>query len=240
MRHPTCLKMSPSSAVVLATVAAGLLPSSVQAAEEDRAWSVAEVPCTIAAGPGVDRAEMRRVVLAAMQTWNDAGVGPLLVLDDGEDATEAAFDGVNQIFFVGDGWAYDKRELGRTLSNVESDTRRILDADIVINAEHHVFSTTTPATDVDLQSLVTHELGHLLGIRHLSDEEAAMFEKLDPQTTEKRDLSDHDVEALHTIYADIELTETNAGCSQVASSGHGPFAALAMLLVVMRRARSKR
>jgi predicted Zn-dependent protease len=229
--------LSPSLLALL--VLNGFSTASRADVEESRAWDQAEIPIRVAAGANIDRARMEALTLEAMQVWNDTGLAPLLVLDDGPAAEGFANDGVNQILFVTDGWLGAPQDLASTKSSVVKESRIVLDADILLNAEHHVFSTDTPASDIDLQSLLTHELGHLLGLRHVEETEAAMFPKLDPHTTNKRELTEHDLSALEEAYANFVREDMQGGCSQTSPSTTAPALLLALALMSLRRSNKR-
>ncbi|KAI3845890.1 hypothetical protein MKW92_011303, partial [Papaver armeniacum] len=51
----------------------------------------------------------------------------------------------------------------------------------------------------DLESVATHEIGHLLGLNHSSDQDAVMFWSI-PRRTKKRDLTADDILGVQTLY----------------------------------------
>jgi MYXO-CTERM domain-containing protein len=73
----------------------------------------------------------------------------------------------------------------------------------------------------DLQSILTHELGHLLGLREDYDnEQASMYAYSWPGEVHKRDLADSDIDALWAIYDDEAQDGTSApGCSGASVAG---------------------
>lgn len=76
------------------------------------------------------------------------------------------------------------------------------------NGRFHLDAAETWAVDlkkvksrvaVDLESVVTHEIGHILGLAHTSVKEAIMYPSLSPRT-KKVDLKMDDVEGIQSLY----------------------------------------
>jgi hypothetical protein len=88
----------------------------------------------------------------------------------------------NVVAFL-DKWPYEAvpgaDELGRTTLTYRIDTGEILDADIEINRDPAFaiqFTTETPVPvgSYDLQSVMTHEIGHFLGFAHFESPQTVM------------------------------------------------------------------
>lgn len=91
---------------------------------------------------------------------------------------DPASDGYNAVVFRDTNWEHDPASIGlTTVVYIDSPGQIgdgvILDADIELNGEDYTFSTT-PATSaarpgtmvIDLESTLTHELGHVQGLGH--------------------------------------------------------------------------
>lgn len=81
-------------------------------------------------------------------------------------------------------------------------------ADIIINYQNYFFKTdTTPVSNVsfDLASVVLHEMGHFLGLFHVSDPSAVMSSTIGPFTS-RRSLSPLDKDQLSNIYLNGGIT----------------------------------
>ncbi len=107
--------------------------------------------------------------------------------------------------------------LGLTTVTFDSDTGEIYDADTEINSTVPL-STTAPVPDgsYDLASIITHEMGHFLGLAHSGDDTATMFARYTPGTTSMATLKSDDLSGICSIYIP---DGTRAVAASVASSG---------------------
>jgi hypothetical protein len=84
-----------------------------------------------------------------------------------------------------DAAAAPRAKLSRDLADAaEAGVARgvILQADIIVNAVDHAWGPDA----YDLQNVLTHELGHALGLPHLEAAHATMFARIRPGEPEKR------------------------------------------------------
>ena len=93
-----------------------------------------------------------------------------------------------------------------TLVTFDPDTGRIYDADIEMNGTHFTFSVGSEAGAFDIQDVLTHELGHFLGLGHSAVDDATMATASDMGDTFRRDLAPDDIDGLCTIYPDGDDT----------------------------------
>jgi uncharacterized protein (TIGR03437 family) len=151
-------------------------------------------------------------VQAALDTWNAvpgsaARFSPLLEAASG---TVGRLDGANVV-----GFAQTKSTLsvvGGALAvtavyyNVV--TGEMVDADIIVNPAYS-YSTKLARGAFDIQSTITHELGHSLGAAHSPLRSAAMYAYAAPETTRARTLSPDDasfvVDAYPATFKDPEI-----------------------------------
>ncbi len=107
-------------------------------------------------------------IIAAANLWNTAKGKTLInVTRDDTFTNGVTNDGHNVIFWSTDWDASNSKE--QALTSTNTDLSRITDADIRINAKNFGYSTTAQSTSsstVNLESLILHEMGHVLGLQH--------------------------------------------------------------------------
>jgi Matrixin len=160
----------------------------------------------------------------------------------------------NIILFQDTKWRYTgpNDTLAKTTVSYDPKTGRILDADIEVN---HAYNEITIASDhavYDLQSIITHEIGHFIGLDHSSDASATMSASYDQGSTSLRTLESDDIAGACAIYppdrpavacsptpagglADRCLTgavASSGGCSSAASEPTGGPAGVVLSLIV--------
>ncbi len=110
--------------------------------------------------------------------------------------------GANVVMFRDDGWPYQGSQdaYGLTTVTFNTDTGEIIDADIEINSTD--FDVTVDGSGTDLQAILTHEVGHFLGMAHAAtaNQTATMRASWDGVGTDLRNLSDDDVAGICDIY----------------------------------------
>jgi len=156
-------------------------PASFTRSPEGATWSGTKLPVSfeITTGlPGVTEADWRMELALAARTWSTvpctafrAGVGTTA-----SPALTAQDDGRNGIFVHTNDWpsSFVPGALAQTIVAVGPDGS-LHDADIHLNAKDHTFSLDGRGGTVDLRSVLTHELGHALGLGHATDTRATMF-----------------------------------------------------------------
>ncbi|MCC7459691.1 MAG: matrixin family metalloprotease, partial [Proteobacteria bacterium] len=131
--------------------------------------------------------------------------------------------GKNQIKFYPTGWQNlpfvpPTSALAVTISTY-NEQGQILDADIFINGEYFTWGVVNHANETnihDLQNVLTHEIGHFLGLDHTSENmgeadmnrfNATMFFASLPGETFRRDLDKLDVYGIQHLYTEDNLPE---------------------------------
>lgn len=175
--------------------------------------------------------EARAALKAAMKTWETADCGDgttpgLRLRDLGPVACdEVEYNGsagnANIVMFRDSRWPHPNGPHNIALTTVTYDTKSgaVYDADIEINTAQYDLTTTDVTSDYDLQSIFTHEIGHLLGFAHSQDDDATMFSVYTAGTTAFRTLSDDDRAAMCKVYPPKNLPKS---CNPIPRHGFSP------------------
>lgn len=162
-------------------------------------------------GPNVTRAQTESIAATAFSQWENADCGngkhPRIRVENlGPvtcDTIEYNPDGANNnaIIFRSDGWPYAATNaLALTTVTFNVETGEIRDADIELNATDVTFSVSDSDVTFDLQSILTHEAGHFLGLAHSPDKDSTMRADYPPKSTTLRDLAPDDVAGICALY----------------------------------------
>ena len=157
-------------------------------------------------------ATVESIVAKSFATWMGAactpGSTPQLV---GRELTNvcctkreynSANGNANVIVFRDASWPYEgsSNTLALTTVTYALDTGEIYDADIELNSFDARFTTTDTAVGFDLQSIVTHEVGHFLGLAHVRLAAATMYPDYVAGSVALRKLGTDDVAGVCAIY----------------------------------------
>lgn len=146
-------------------------------------------------------------ILNAANTWNRALNKEMIIIDTTQRVGGAATpkqDGANVIYFMSD-WESDKNdEQARTSIYWVGD--QLKEADIRINAKIYSFyinqagaSMNSNSPAINIEALVLHEMGHVLGLKHDDEHQSVMATYL-PAHTDRTQISDTDFNSLKCEY----------------------------------------
>lgn len=116
-------------------------------------------------------------------------------------ALPGTFDHENVVGWSTDPEKFPTGALALTTTFFANETGALLDADIVINGNVTWSNAADgpPSGAFDLQSVLTHEDGHLAGLAHSADPDALMYPTINPGVT-RRTLGEDDIGAITTLY----------------------------------------
>jgi hypothetical protein len=178
----------------------------------EKRWSADAFTFEIAEGGSVDRERLANALSRSAATWNEVGSGPTInvELPNEVESASSSPDGRNTVsMFLGEEWPYpeDAGAVTTIYSDDQGDALEIIEADIMLN----------PSFDWryhDLENVLTHEIGHALGLPDLDRPgEATMYYLVLPGETRKRDLAHEDRRLLVLLYDGVEIGEEEPeGC----------------------------
>jgi len=164
---------------------------------------------------GIDYAAAKASVERAVEAWTSVdcpggGHPSIQVKVEGPvTCSSAEYNGdqhnANIVMFRDDTWpnaGQSPDTLGFTSLNFSRDNGELYDADIELNAVAEALSVgrEPKPTEADLDSIITHEVGHLLGLNHSLDVEATMVGGYQDGTFELRTPARDDIEGICAIY----------------------------------------
>jgi hypothetical protein len=111
---------------------------------------------------------------------------------------------VNVVLFQDDDWKYRGIDatIAKTSVTFNETTGEIYDADIEINTANNTvtISDVRGEIDYDLQAVLTHEVGHFIGIAHSPEPTAVMYATYTPGSITQRTLHPDDIDAVCSVY----------------------------------------
>jgi hypothetical protein len=178
----------------------------------------------------LDPADTRPVIAKAFAAWTDVkcpnGTIAKMAFTEIDPVkckkSEYNKDGpnVNVVLFQDNDWKYRGIDgtLAKTSVTYNDDTGEIYDADIEVNAANNEITIDDSDIEYDLQAILTHEVGHFIGIAHSPRSNAVMYASYSPGSVAQRKLTDDDIAALCTIYP----STYDAPCNTEPKNGFSP------------------
>jgi hypothetical protein len=177
------------------------------------------------------------VVSDAAAAWHNLPGVPELLVSEGTPGPKGydAKSGTDNGVYLIEEWQLAASSLAVTVATFETKSGKIVDTDILVNAKHPfallASGPDAPADDFDLRGVLTHEMGHVLGLGESYDVRmATMWPNVARGETHQRDLDDDDIDGVETAYSMAIAAEnaassgTSGGCggaSVVARRTHG-------------------
>ncbi len=176
----------------------------------------------------IDLETARALVAQAFNAWSAAACetgSPMISAEDlgPVSCNQVAYDGeaknANVIMFRDESWPYGNGSAALALTTVTYalDSGEIRDADIEINSAEVTLSTSDDDVEVDLQSILTHETGHFLGLAHAPVAAATMNGDYPPNSITLRSLDPDDEAGICAMYPPT----SEAACNPTPKNGLG-------------------
>jgi MYXO-CTERM domain-containing protein len=140
----------------------------------------------------------------AVRVWQAVecdGASPHVVLATADDLPEDMANGVVTVEVIEDAWPFGASAVGRTTLDFGTTSGTILRATIALNAQNFVLGFASEGDEADVQAVLTHELGHALGLAHSSVSGATMQPEAEiGHAAELRTLHEDDEQGLCALY----------------------------------------
>jgi len=250
MKKSATVKLTAAVVVLTTSLSSSIALAQDHApGEREKRWKadgfVLEVENT---APLIDRKDVITGLEYGAATWNAVGASTEIHVvkshSQGDEWESIALDGVNRVSVYKGEWPYPPQAGAVTVAwakkNPVGDVDEIVEADLALNP---AFDWTLDHDDetglYDLKNVLTHELGHSLGLPDIKDpRDATMFYLILPGETLKRDLSDEDTRMLLKLYENIDDDGRQGGCSATGTNDAPAVAAVIMLALTVARRRA--
>ena len=142
-------------------------------------------------------------IQAAMKTWTGVPSSSFHFVYGGPTTSTVRNpnDGINIIYFRKMG---NKARVARNYVQWNKESGELYDSDIVFNTAHKLSAADKcPEDSYDIQSILTHELGHALILNELckqTHDEKTMYWKENKGDTKKRTLDQDDIDGISYLY----------------------------------------
>lgn len=186
----------------------------------------------------VDPAIDAHLVARAADAWAEAPTAPAIVVAGRTMAAPGfRFDAPNEngVYLVRGRWDHGAA-LAVTITTSDEASGAILDSDVLVSDRDDLVADA-PSTGYDLESVVTHELGHLLGLGESADPAATMYARTPRGSREARTLDADDRAGIAALYPTLPPTLEAYGCTTAEGSSGGAALVVLAAILALRGAR---
>lgn len=197
-------------------------------------WGISPVPFQVDQAGSIknkiDASAFEKVIADAFDTWSSANCGKgkhpnIAAVSLGQtpnDVVEyvAGQENANLFMFRDDMWMATAPGSALALTTVSYDwhTGEIYDADVEVNGTGGNITNARTSDGADLPSVMTHEMGHFLGLDHSSKKTATMYISYVPGKGDLRRLDVDDMAAVCLIYPPRGSVASSTGPRYVVTS----------------------
>ena len=145
--------------------------------------------------------EFHKTIKSAADVWNQEVGYKVISIESVVNGSGApSQDGYNIIYWMNQWDSQKSEEQART--TIYWKGPYIYEADMRINAKNHSYSilSDAPTSQVDFHSLIVHEMGHVLGLSHISNETPSVMHPNLSTGYERRSLTKVDKNSLNCEY----------------------------------------
>lgn len=193
--------------------------------------------------------EVRAAAVMASEAWRGFADVPDVTIEAGSPPEYNANRRGNAIYYL-EKWPFESNQLAVTLVTYRQ-TGEVIGVDVLVNGSKHFKlypegdQTNSQGEQYDLAAVLTHEIGHVLGLGESYDHpEATMWPQIRTGEFTQRTLADDDQDGVIAAYA-APIADSEFGCSvgkpgRSQSSTLAPIALAGLLLVAARLRRRTR
>ena len=146
---------------------------------------------------------VKRAAVVAGDAWRGLANAPDVIIADGAPAPYDADKRNNGIYLLTD-WPFEHDQVAMTITSYTA-YGQIVGVDILVNGSRSFEMLPEPSNGApqhDLAAVLTHEVGHALGLAHSEeDPEATMYPNIRAGETHQRSLSADDEAGIEEAYA---------------------------------------
>jgi len=131
------------------------------------------LPVKIYIDPSVPT-EYDSVLRDSAKKWEDVLGRTLFIFERANQTSTAGKDNRNVLYWLNT-WPADPKL--QAMSSLSWTNNQLVEADVKVDTQYFTYYVSSPATntDVHLESLLVHELGHVLGLKHLTDSDSTVM-----------------------------------------------------------------